>query len=107
MIQCKDCEHFHRDANGRIALSCDPFGNLKEPECLAKWQLVKINQMVEAYQATLGFYHKIAPMQDKLFKAMERELNDLDEGEQWKQQDSDDEPDRLGEDPTNPDGRPR
>ena len=91
MIQCQDCEHFHRDEEGRISFSCDPFGNVKEPQCLLKWQLIKINQMVEAYQATLGYYQKLAPMQDKLFKAMERELDDMDEAEKWKYNDETDE----------------
>lgn len=84
MIQCKDCEHFHRDEQSRISFTCDPFTNVKEPQCLLKWQLIKINQMVDAYQTTLGYYQKLAPMQDKLFKAMERELDDMDEAEKWK-----------------------
>ena len=87
MIQCQDCEHYHRDEQGRISFSCDPFTNVKEPQCLQKWQLIKINQMVEAYQATLGYYRKLAPMQDKLYKAMERELEDMSEGEKWKHND--------------------
>ena len=99
MIQCQDCEFFHRDPNGRISLSCDPFGNVKEPQCLLKWQLVKINQMVEAYHATLRYYQKLAPMQDKLFKAMERELDDMTESEQWKQ-DEEEEEDAPGDEET-------
>ena len=91
MIQCKDCEFFRRDDQGRISFACDPFGTIKEPECLQKWQLIKINQMVEAYQATLGYYRKLAPMQDKLFKAMERELNDMEEAEKWKYAEDEDE----------------
>ena len=63
MIQCKDCEFFSRGASGEITFSCDPFTNIKEPECLAKWQLIKINQMVASYQATLDYYRKLAPMQ--------------------------------------------
>ena len=89
MIHCKDCEFFHRDEQGRISFSCDPFTNIVEPECLQKWQLIKINQMAEAYQATLGYYRKLAPMQDKLFKAMERELDDMNEAEQWKYDEED------------------
>ena len=91
MIQCKDCEHFRRDENGRVSFSCDPFSNIKEPECLQKWQLIKTNQMAEAYQATLRYYHKLAPMQDKLFKAMERELDDMDESDKWKQSEEEEE----------------
>ena len=36
MIQCKDCEFFRRNEAGEIAFACDPFSNVKEPECLAK-----------------------------------------------------------------------
>jgi hypothetical protein len=84
MMQCQDCEHFHRDEKGRISFTCDPFISIVEPECLQKWQLIKINQMVDSYQATLSYYQKLAPMQDKLFKAMERELNDMEDSEKWK-----------------------
>ncbi len=94
MIQCQDCEHFHRDEQGRISFTCDPFTNVREPQCLLKWQLIKINQMVDAYQATLGYYQKLAPMQDKLFKAMERELDDMDEAEKWKYNEEDEEEDK-------------
>jgi len=84
MIQCSECEHYHRDPSGRVTFTCDPFARIKEPECLLKWQLLKINQMVEAYQKTLKYYEKLAPMQDKLFQAMERELDDIDDAESWK-----------------------
>ena len=89
MIQCQDCQHFHRSEDGQISFGCDPFTTIVEPECLQKWQLIKINQMVEAYQATLVYYQKLAPMQDKLFKAMERELGDMDDAESWKHTDDD------------------
>ena len=98
MIQCETCEFCRRDEHGAISFSCDPFATIKEPECLLKWQLLRTSQMVEAYQATLGYYHKLAPMQDKLFKAMERELNEMEDGEQWKQKDDEpEEPDELDE----------
>ena len=97
MMYCKDCEHYHRDEQGRISFSCDPLASVKEPECLLKWQLLKINQlsdgianvakgvaqMTSAYEATAKWYSKL-PM-GKLFKAMERELEDIDEAEKWKQ----------------------
>ncbi len=91
MIQCKDCEFFSRSDDGEISFSCDPFTNVKEPQCLLKWQLLKINQMVASYQATLEYYHKLAPMQEKMFKVMERELDDMDEAEKWKVEDDDEE----------------
>ena len=98
MIQCLQCEYFHRDETGRISFSCDPFTNIVEPECLQKWQLIKINQMVEAYNATLGYYQKLAPMQDKLFKAMERELDDMGEAESWKYSDQEQDEEEEQED---------
>jgi len=84
MIQCKDCQYFHRNERGEIAFTCDPFTNIVEPECVAKWQLIKINQMVTSYQATLEYYRKLAPMQEKMFQVMEREIDELNEGEKWK-----------------------
>ena len=99
MIQCKDCEFFKRSEDGQIAFACDPFGNIKEPECLVKWHLIKTNQMVAAYQATLEYYHKLAPMQEKMFKVMERELDDMNEAEKWKVDDEDE--NENGDEPTN------
>jgi hypothetical protein len=102
MTHCTDCEHYHRDEQGRISFSCDPLASVKEPECLLKWQLLKINQlsdgianvargvaqMTAAYEATAKWYSKL-PM-GKLFKAMERELEDIDEAEKWKQPEEED-----------------
>lgn len=84
MIQCEGCEHFHRGENGEVAFGCDPFSTVKEPECLAKWQLIKINQMVASYQSTLRYYERFAPMQEKMFNMMEREMDQMDESEKWK-----------------------
>ena len=93
MIHCEQCEHFRRSESGEISFSCDPFGAIKEPECLLKWQMIKINQMVAGYQATLEYYHKLAPLQEKMFKVMERELDDINESEKWKADDPDGEAD--------------
>jgi hypothetical protein len=91
MIQCEDCQYFHRSESGEVSFSCDPFSNIVEPECLAKWQLIKINQMVASYQATLNYYRKLAPMQEKMFKVMERELDDMNEADKWKVEEEEDE----------------
>ena len=101
MIQCKDCEFFKRGEDGQIAFGCDPFGNIKEPECLVKWQLIKTNQMVAAYQATLEYYHKLAPMQEKMFKVMEREIDDMNEAEKWKVDVEDENEDENEDEPAN------
>jgi len=99
MIQCQNCQYFHRNSRGDIRLECDPFTNIVEPECLTKWQLLKINQMVSSYQATLDYYRKLAPMQEKMFKVMERELDDMSESESWKVSEGEDEPDDEEERP--------
>ncbi|MFW6153680.1 MAG: hypothetical protein ACOC95_00510 [Planctomycetota bacterium] len=93
MIQCQDCEFFEQNSKGGFAFKCDPFHNIKEPSCLIKWQLIKIEQMVQAYQATLDYYQRLAPMQEKMFRVMEREMDDLNESENWKIADDDDDDD--------------
>lgn len=84
MLQCSECEFCHRDAAGHVRLTCDPFVNIKEPECLAKWQLIKIETMVQAYQATLRVYERLAPMQEKMFRHMEREIDEIEDTDRWK-----------------------
>lgn len=84
MIQCKDCEFCQMDPDGRRTFKCDPFVNIKEPECLAKWQLIRLDMMVSAYQQMLKWYGKLAPLQDKIMKYMQREIEDIDEAERWK-----------------------
>ncbi len=102
MIQCKDCEFFRKSPAGEISFACDPFTSVKEVECLAKWQLIKINQMVAGYHATLDYYRKLAPMQEKMFKVVERELDDMSEGEKWKTDDDEDEPPKEDRDKDEP-----
>lgn len=102
MIQCKDCEFFHRGPNGEISFACDPFTTIKEPDCLLKWQLIKTNQLVATFQGTLDYYRKLAPMQEKMFKVVERELDDINEADKWK---ADDEPDEGDEEKKEPDWR--
>ena len=84
MIQCSECEFCQRQPSGEVSFRCDPFGTVKEPECLMKWQIIKVNQMVATYQATLEYYRKLAPMQEKMFKVVQRELDDMNEAEKWK-----------------------
>lgn len=84
MIQCEQCEYFVRGPNGETGFKCDPFSTIKEPECLQKWQLIKLDMMVRSYQATVQMYHKLAPLQEKMFRHMEREIDEADEADQWK-----------------------
>ena len=93
MIQCKDCEFFEMGPDGRRIFRCDPFTNIKEPECLAKWQLLRLDLLTAMYRGTASWQEKIAPIQDKIFKYIKREMEDLDESESWKQDpDSPEEP---------------
>ena len=84
MLQCKECEFCSIDANGTPELHCDPFTNIKEAECLVKWQLKKLDTMVKAYLSTVEMYRRLAPLQERMFKHMERELDDADETDAWK-----------------------
>jgi len=84
MIQCKDCELYQSDAGGKRAFKCNPFTNIKEPECIAKWQLIRLEMLLSSYQGMLQWYGKMAPLQDKIIQFMQREINDLDESDSWK-----------------------
>lgn len=87
MIQCSECEYFQQDDHGRRIFRCDPFLNIKEPECLAKWQLLRLDILVSHSQAMISGQQKMAPIQDKLYKYVKRELDDLDESDRWKIED--------------------
>jgi hypothetical protein len=84
MIQCKDCEFCVTGPDGKKTFKCDPFSNIKEPECIAKWQLIRLDMLVASYSGMLRWYEKLAPLQDKIFKYMKREIDDIDESERWK-----------------------
>lgn len=90
MIQCKDCEFCEMGTDARRIFKCDPFINIKEPECIAKWQLIRLDMLLVAYRGMQNWNEKIAPLQDKIFKYMEREMGDIDESEKWKIDDQDD-----------------
>ena len=91
MIQCKDCELFEAGENGRRSFKCDPFMNIKEPECLAKWQLLRLDMLVSSYRGMLNWYEKMGPMQNKIFKYVQREIDSIDESDNWKIDDGDEE----------------
>ena len=103
MLRCEDCEFFSRDQEtGRITMKCDPFSTIKEPACLEKMQLLRMDSLVQMYQAMLRFYQNMAPMQKKMFDIMKREIDDVDEADRWKcnddelSDDDDDDPDNGG-----------
>ncbi len=76
---------------GKRTFKCDPFTNIKEPECIAKWQLIRLDKLLASYQGMLKWYGKMAPLQDKIIQFMQREINELDEAENWKTEDDEQE----------------
>lgn len=99
MIECKDCEFCEIGSDGRRTFKCDPFVNVKEPECIAKWQLIRLDMLAATYQAMLKFQEKMAPLQDKVLKYMQREIEGMDESDRWKLEDEDKEQDRDEKEP--------
>lgn len=84
MIQCNDCEYYEIGTDGQRVFKCDPFSTIKEPECLAKWQLIRLDMLVASHQGMLNWQNKMAPLQNKLFKYMQQEIDDIDESQKWK-----------------------
>lgn len=91
MIQCDQCEHFVKGPNGQVGFKCNPFENIKEPECLMKWQLLrlaevsqKVERMAATYESVLQIYKRLGPLQEKMFRHIEREIAEQEEGESWK-----------------------
>jgi hypothetical protein len=91
MIQCVDCEFYQPGASGAARFLCDPFKNIKEPECLAKWNLIKLEVLVRSHQATLAMYRRLAPLQEKMFRHLEREIEDVEDADSWKYADDEEE----------------
>lgn len=89
MLQCSECEFCEITPQGHKTFKCDPFKNIKEPECLDKWQLIRLDMILVSYRNLLGWYEKMGPMQKKIFKYVQRELNEIDESESWKIDDED------------------
>jgi hypothetical protein len=96
MLMCKDCEFCRIGQDGQVQITCNPFTNIKEPECLLKHQLLRLDVMTRAYMTTIAEYKKIAPLQEKLYRHMSREVDEMDEADKWKraseEEDEDDEP---------------
>ena len=69
MLKCKECEFYSRDeTTGQVMLKCDPFDTVKEPECLAKMQLMRLEAMMQMQHATMRWQQRMTPMQEKMFK---------------------------------------
>ena len=97
MIQCTQCELCEVGPDGRRAFKCDPFSNIKEPECLAKWQLIRLDMLLVSYQSMLRWQKEMEPIQRKMMKYVEREINDIDESDKWKIDEDEPPEDKPGE----------
>lgn len=84
MLRCDECEYHRRNADGSSRLTCDPFSTIREPECLVKLQLVQLSTIARSHQATLEMYQRFAPLQEKMFRHMEREMDENEAADQWK-----------------------
>ena len=91
MISCSECEHCVTKPDGSSELLCDPFSTVKELECLLKWQLMELGAVARSHKATLDMYRRLAPLQEKLFAHMEREIDEIDEADSWKYTEDEDE----------------
>jgi hypothetical protein len=54
--------------------------------------------LVASYQGMLSWYGKLAPLQDKIIRYMQREIDEIDETERWKLDVDEDEPEDEPED---------
>lgn len=89
MLRCEDCEFFRRTPDGSPHLTCDPYSTIKEPECLAKWQIVQLQKIAAVHDATLAMHRRMAPLQDKLLRHVEREIDEAEEADRWKYEEND------------------
>jgi len=48
--------------------------------------------LLASYHEMIKFQNKFAPMQNKIMKFMQREIDDMEETENWKLDDEDDQP---------------
>ena len=95
MIQCNDCELCETGPDGHRTFKCDPFTNIKEPECIEKGQLIRLDMLLASYHGMLKFQEKLAPLQNKIFKYMQREIEDMDESERWRAEKNDEDEDEI------------
>ncbi len=90
MLRCEDCEFFKREPDGAPQLTCDPYSTIREPQCLDKWQLARLDVIARSHRATLDMYRRLAPLQEKMFRHMEREIDEAEEADRWKSSDDED-----------------
>ena len=53
--------------------------------------------LVAGHRNLLSWYEKMGPMQKKIFKYVQKELDDIDESDRWKTDDTEDDDDKPGD----------
>lgn len=91
MIQCTECEFYEEGPGGEVRFKCNPFATVKEPECVTKHQLLRLDMMTRAYLSLVAEYKKLAPLQQKLYRHMSREVDEMEEADRWKYGEEEDE----------------
>ena len=93
MIQCSECEFGKAMPNGNIEMTCNTARNIKEPECLTKWMLVRLCNIERMQIQALSVSRGLMPLQAKLLQHNCAQIDELHKGESWKYGGSDgDEP---------------
>jgi hypothetical protein len=49
-----------------------------------KWQILRLDLLLKHSRMNMSWQHKMSPIQDKILKYIQRELDDLDDADQWK-----------------------
>ncbi len=49
-----------------------------------KWQLMRLDMLLSTQEALFRNNAKLAPLQDKLIRYVEKEIDDLDDADSWK-----------------------
>ena len=91
MLRCQDCDLYRERPDGTGALTCNPFVTIKEPECRAQLQLTYLKIVAESHQSTLALYRRFAPLQERMLRHIEREIDEAEEDDRWKIGDDEDE----------------
>lgn len=54
-----------------------------------KWQLMRLDMLLSTQEALFRNNEKLAPLQDKLIRYVEKEIDDIDDADSWKYGDED------------------
>lgn len=58
----------------------------------------ELRRIRNAYEATLEHYNRLAPLQERMMRHMEREIDEAEDADGWKRADNEDDDEASGED---------